>query len=155
MIKIVHMNVNGTDVELGVDECESLTDTLRNRLGLTSVKKGCEAGECGACTILLDGKSVNSCIYLTVWADGHSILTVEGLEHNRGELHPIQQAFVDEAAIQCGFCTPGLVMTGVEIANSGKTYTRDELRELISGHLCRCTGYENILNALEKVLGKK
>ena len=155
MMKIVHMNVNGTDVELGVDESESLTDTLRNRLGLTSVKKGCEAGECGACTILLDGRSVNSCIYLTVWAEGHSILTVEGLEHNQGELHPVQQAFVDEAAIQCGFCTPGLVMTGVEIANSGKTYTRDELRELISGHLCRCTGYENILNALEKVVGKK
>jgi carbon-monoxide dehydrogenase small subunit len=155
MIKVVHMNVNGTDVELGVDEGESLTDTLRNRLGLTSVKKGCEAGECGACTILLDGKSVNSCIYLTVWAEGHSILTVEGLERKAGELHPVQQAFVDEAAIQCGFCTPGLVMTGVEIANSGKTYTRDELRELISGHLCRCTGYENILNALEKVVGKK
>ena len=155
MIQIVRMQVNGTDVELGVDEGESLTDTLRNRLGLTSVKKGCEAGECGACTILLDGKSVNSCIYLTVWANGHSILTVEGLQHNPGELHPIQQAFVDEAAVQCGFCTPGLIMTGVEIANSGKTYTREELRELISGHLCRCTGYENILNALEKVVGKQ
>ena len=155
MIQIVRMLVNGTNVELGVDESESLTDTLRNRLGLTSVKKGCEAGECGACTILLDGKSVNSCIYLTVWANGHSILTVEGLQHNPGELHPIQQAFVDEAAVQCGFCTPGLIMTGVEIANSGRTYTREELRELISGHLCRCTGYENILNALEKVVGKQ
>lgn len=155
MMKIVHVNVNGTDVELAVEEGESLTDTLRNRLGLTSVKKGCEVGECGACTILLDGKSVNSCIYLTVWADGHSILTVEGLHRNPGELHPVQQAFVDEAAVQCGFCTPGLIMTGVEIANSGKTYTREELRELISGHLCRCTGYENILNALEKVVGKQ
>lgn len=155
MMKIVHVNVNGTDVELAVEEGESLTDTLRNRLGLTSVKKGCEVGECGACTILLDGKSVNSCIYLTVWAEGHSILTVEGLHRNPGELHPVQQAFVDEAAVQCGFCTPGLIMTGVEIANSGKTYTREELRELISGHLCRCTGYENILNALEKVVGKQ
>lgn len=154
-MKIVHVNVNGTDVELAVEEGESLTDTLRNRLGLTSVKKGCEVGECGACTILLDGKSVNSCIYLTVWAEGHSILTVEGLHRNPGELHPVQQAFVDEAAVQCGFCTPGLIMTGVEIANSGKTYTREELRELISGHLCRCTGYENILNALEKVVGKQ
>ncbi|MEA4968898.1 MAG: xanthine dehydrogenase subunit XdhC [Candidatus Pelethousia sp.] len=155
MIRIIHLTVNGRDVELGVDQRESLTDTLRNRLGLTSVKKGCEAGECGACTVLLDGKSVNSCIYLSVWADGHSILTVEGLAGENGELHPVQQAFVEEAAIQCGFCTPGLVMTGVEIANSGKTYTREELRELISGHLCRCTGYENILNALEKVVGGK
>ena len=155
MIKIIHLTVNGRAVELGVDQRESLTDTLRNRLGLTSVKKGCEAGECGACTVLLDGKSVNSCIYLSVWADGHSILTVEGLTKENGELHPIQQAFVEEAAIQCGFCTPGLVMTGVEIANSGKTYTREELRELISGHLCRCTGYENILNALERVVGRK
>lgn len=155
MIRIIHLTVNGRDVELGVDQRESLTDTLRNRLGLTSVKKGCEAGECGACTVLLDGKSVNSCIYLSVWADGHSILTVEGLTGENGELHPVQQAFVEEAAIQCGFCTPGLVMTGVEIANSGKTYTREELRELISGHLCRCTGYENILNALEKVVGGK
>ncbi len=155
MIKTIHLTVNGRAVELGVDQRESLTDTLRNRLGLTSVKKGCEAGECGACTVLLDGKSVNSCIYLSVWADGHSILTVEGLTKENGELHPIQQAFVEEAAIQCGFCTPGLVMTGVEIANSGKTYTREELRELISGHLCRCTGYENILNALERVVGRK
>ncbi|MPN32152.1 Carbon monoxide dehydrogenase small chain [bioreactor metagenome] len=155
MMKIVYLNVNGTDVELAVEAGESLTDTLRSRLGLTSVKKGCEVGECGACTVLVDGKSVNSCIYLTVWADGHSILTVEGLQQNSGGLHPVQQAFVDEAAVQCGFCTPGLIMTGVEIANSGKTYTREELRELISGHLCRCTGYENILNALEKVVGKQ
>lgn len=155
MIKIIHLTVNGRPVEVGVDERESLTDTLRSRLGLISVKKGCEAGECGACTVLLDGKSVNSCIYLSVWADGHSILTVEGLTRADGGLHPIQQAFVDEAAIQCGFCTPGLVLTGVEIANSGKTYAREELRELISGHLCRCTGYENILNALEKVVGRK
>ena len=152
MMKIVHLNVNGTDVELAVEAGESLTDTLRNRLGLTSVKKGCEVGECGACTVLLDGKSVNSCIYLSVWADGHSILTVEGLQRGEGGLHPVQQAFVDEAAVQCGFCTPGLIMTGVEIANSGKTYTREELRELISGHLCRCTGYENILNAVEKTM---
>jgi carbon-monoxide dehydrogenase small subunit len=149
------MTVNGQDTELGVDERESLADTLRRRLGLTSVKKGCEAGECGACAVLLDGKSVNSCLYLSVWADGRGVLTVEGLTGENGGLHPIQQAFVDEAAIQCGFCTPGLVLTGAEIANSGKTYTREELRELISGHLCRCTGYENILNALEKVAGRR
>ena len=153
MVKVIHVNVNGNPVEVAVDEKESLTDFLRLRLGLTSVKKGCEAGECGACAVLLDGKTVNSCIYLAVWADGHSISTVEGIRENNGLLHPVQQAFVDEAAIQCGFCTPGLVLTGVELVNSGKKYTREELRELISGHLCRCTGYENILNALEKVVG--
>lgn len=155
MIQLIHMTVNGSEVELAVDVRECLTDTLRERLGLTSVKKGCEAGECGACTVLIDGVATNSCIYLTVWADGKSITTVEGITGKNGELHPVQRAFVDEAAIQCGFCTPGLVLTGVELYNSGRKYTREELRECISGHLCRCTGYENILNALEKVVGKE
>ena len=153
MIKVIHMKVNGKQVELGVDDRECLTDTLRNRLGLTSVKKGCEAGECGACTVLIDGKATNSCIYLSMWAEGREIVTVEGIKGENENLHPIQQAFVDEAAIQCGFCTPGLILTAVEIVGSGKKYTRDELRKLISGHLCRCTGYENILNAVEKVAG--
>lgn len=153
MIKVIHMKVNGKQVELGVDDRECLTDTLRNRLGLTSVKKGCEAGECGACTVLIDGKATNSCIYLTTWAEGRDIVTVEGIKGENENLHPVQQAFVDEAAIQCGFCTPGLILTAVEIVGSGKKYTRDELRKLISGHLCRCTGYENILNAVEKVAG--
>lgn len=153
MLKVIHFTVNGCATELAVDERESLTDMLRLRLGLTSVKKGCEAGECGACTVLADGVAVNSCIYLATWADGHDILTVEGLAQD-GVLHPLQQAFIDEAAIQCGFCTPGLILTGVEILNSGKRYTREELRQLISGHLCRCTGYENILNALEKTMGQ-
>jgi len=147
------MKVNGKQVELGVDDRECLTNTLRNRLGLTSVKKGCEAGECGACTVLIDGKATNSCIYLAMWAEGREIITVEGIKGENGNLHPVQQAFVDEAAIQCGFCTPGLILTAVEIVGSGKKYTRDELRKLISGHLCRCTGYENILNAVEKVAG--
>lgn len=150
MLKIIHLTVNGTEEELAVDERESLADTLRNRLGLTSVKKGCEAGECGACTILLNGRTIDSCIFLTIWADGYHILTVEGLKGPNGELSPIQQAFIDEAAVQCGFCTPGLIMTAVEIIGSGQKYTREELRRLISGHLCRCTGYENILNAVEK-----
>lgn len=149
---IVNMTVNGKAVEVAVDERESLTDTLRNRLNLTSVKKGCEVGECGACTVLIDGKAINSCIYLSVWAEGKRILTVEGITGPNGELSPVQQAFVDEAAVQCGFCTPGLIMTTVEIVGSGKRYTRDELRKLISGHLCRCTGYENILNAVERAI---
>ena len=116
MLKIISMKVNGKQRELAVDVRESLADALRNRLALTSVKKGCEVGECGACTVLIDGVSVDSCIYLAVWADGKSILTA------------------------------------VEIVGSGKQYTREELRKLISGHLCRCTGYENILRAVEKAM---
>lgn len=152
MISVINIKVNGKPVEVAVDNRESLADVLRNKLGLTSVKKGCEVGECGACTVLIDGKAVNTCIYLAVWADNKSILTVEGLKGKNGELSIVQQAFIDEAAVQCGFCTPGLIMTAVEIVGKGKRYTRDELRKLISGHLCRCTGYENILNAVEKAI---
>lgn len=152
MISVINMKVNGKPVEVAVDNRESLADVLRNKLGLTSVKKGCEVGECGACTVLIDGEAINTCIYLAVWADNKSILTVEGLKGKNGELSIVQQAFIDEAAVQCGFCTPGLIMTAVEIVGKGKRYTRDELRKLISGHLCRCTGYENILNAVEKAI---
>lgn len=153
-MKIVKMIVNEKPVEVAIDERESLADTLRNRLHLTSVKKGCEVGECGACTVLIDGKATDTCIYLTLWAEGKTILTVEGITGPNGELSPVQQAFVDEAAVQCGFCTPGLIMTAVEIVGTGKKYTREELRKLISGHLCRCTGYQNILNAVEKVVNE-
>ncbi len=152
MLKIIHFTVNGKKVELAVDERESLLDTLRNRLDLTSVKKGCEVGECGACTVLVDGEAIDSCIYLAMWADGKSVLTVEGLKGENGELSPIQRAFIEEAAVQCGFCTPGIIMSAVEIVGSGKRYTKDELRNLISGHLCRCTGYENILKAVERAV---
>ena len=155
MMQILHMTVNGKDVEVGIDPRESLADTLRERLGLTSVKKGCEVGECGACTVLVDGTAIDSCIYLSVWAEGKSILTVEGLQDpDTGALSPIQRAFVEEAAVQCGFCTPGIILSAVEIVGSGKTYTRDELRKLISGHLCRCTGYQNILNAVERAVNE-
>ena len=152
MQKIISITVNGRERQLAIDIRDSLADVLRYQLGLTSVKKGCEAGECGACTVLLDGHAVNSCIYLALWADGKSLLTVEGLTGPNGELSPVQQAFIDEAAVQCGFCTPGLILTAVELMGSGKHYTREELRREISGHLCRCTGYENILNAIEKAL---
>ena len=152
MLKIIHFTVNGKKVELAVDERESLLDTLRNRLDLTSVKKGCEVGEGGACTVLVDGEAIDSCIYLAMWADGKSVLTVEGLKGENGELSPIQRAFIEEAAVQCGFCTPGIIMSAVEIVGSGKRYTKDELRKLISGHLCRCTGYENILKAVERAV---
>ncbi len=154
MLKLIKMTVNGKEVETAVDPRESLLVTLRNRLGLTSVKRGCEVGECGACTVLVDGEAIDSCIYLAVWAEGKTVLTVEGLRGPNGELSPIQQAFIEEAAVQCGFCTPGLIMTAVEIVGSGKRYTREELRKQISGHLCRCTGYQNILNAMERIVNE-
>jgi len=148
----VHFNLNGKDVEKTIDVRASLTDMLRDDYRMTSVKKGCEVGECGACTVLIDGEAFNSCIYLAVWAEGKHILTLEGLLGPNGELSDIQQAFVEEAAIQCGFCTPGFILTAWEILESGKEYTDDELRKLLSGHLCRCTGYENILRAVKKTM---
>ena len=147
MMEILRCTVNNKPVEVGIDPRESLADTLRQRLGLTSVKKGCEVGECGACTVLVDGVAIDSCIYLSVWAQGKTILTVEGLQNENGELTPLQKAFVEEAAVQCGFCTPGIIMSAVEIVGSGKQYTRDELRKPVSRHLGRCTGYGNIPNA--------
>ena len=153
--KLIHCNINGKDVEKMVDVRASLTDMLRNDYHLTSVKKGCEVGECGACNVLIDGECFNSCIYLAVWAEGKHIRTLEGLLGPDGELSDIQQAFMEETAVQCGFCTPGFIMTAVEILESGKEYTREELRKLLSGHLCRCTGYENILNAVEMTMKKR
>ena len=153
--KLVRCTINGKATEAMIDVRASLTDMLRDDFRLTSVKKGCEVGECGACNVLIDGEAFNSCIYLAVWADGKSIRTLEGLTGPDGELSDIQQAFVDEAAIQCGFCTPGFIMTAVEILESGRDYTDDELRKLLSGHLCRCTGYENIIRAVRKTLKKR
>ena len=150
--KTVHFQLNGKDVEKVVDVRASLTDMLRNDYRMTSVKKGCEVGECGACTVIIDGEAFNSCIYLAVWAEGKHITTLEGLLGPNGELSDIQQAFVDEAAIQCGFCTPGFILTSWEILQSGKEYSDAELRKLLSGHLCRCTGYENILRAVKKTM---
>ncbi|MBP3311057.1 MAG: (2Fe-2S)-binding protein [Butyricicoccus sp.] len=153
MLRVVQFQVNGKAVEIAVDEREALLDTLRDRLGLTSVKRGCEVGECGACTVLVNGRSVDSCAYLTLWAAGKNILTVEGLrDKDNGELSIVQKAFIEEAAVQCGFCTPGLILSAVEIIGEGKMCTREQLRKRISGHLCRCTGYENILNAVERAL---
>ena len=150
--KEIHCTINGKAVTAMVDVRASLTDLLRNDFRLTSVKKGCEVGECGACNVIINGECFNSCLYLAAWADGKEIRTLEGLLGPNGELSDIQQAFVDEAAIQCGFCTPGFIMTAVEILESGQRYTDDELRKLLSGHLCRCTGYENILRAVRKTM---
>ena len=150
-MQLVRCTVNGKEVEEYVDVRESLLDMLRNRLGLTSVKKGCEVGECGACTVIIDGETIDSCIYLAVWAEGKNIRTLEGLEKN-GELTRIQEAFIEEGAIQCGFCTPGFIMSATVLLERGEKLSRDAIRKHMAGNLCRCTGYENIVNAVEKVM---
>ena len=155
MNKLVRCKINGRDTETTVDIRASLTDMLRNEYRLTSVKKGCEAGECGACNVIINGECFNSCIYLAVWADGKEITTTEGLVSAGGELAEIQQAFIDEGAVQCGFCTPGFIMSASELVNSGREYSDEELRRQLSGHLCRCTGYENIFRAVRKIARKK
>lgn len=153
--RMIEFNLNGKDVSVMADARASLTDLLRNDFRMTSVKKGCEVGECGACNVIIDGECFNSCIYLAVWARGKKIRTLESLLGPNGELSDIQQAFIDESAVQCGFCTPGFIMSAIEILESGKEYTDDELRKLMSGHLCRCTGYENILRAVKKTMYKR
>ena len=153
--KLVRFTLNGKETERMVDVRASLTDMLRNDYRLTSVKKGCEVGECGACTVLIDGEAFNSCIYLAIWAEGREIMTLEGLLSPDGGITDLQQAFIDEAAIQCGFCTPGFILTAAEILNTGELCTDDQLRKLLSGHLCRCTGYENILRAVKKTMYRR
>ena len=151
--KIITLHVNGKDREVAIDERESLYDTLRNELRLTSIKKGCEVGECGACSVLLNGRCVDTCIYLTVWAQGKDIVTVEGLkDETNGGLTDVQKEFIKQAAVQCGFCTPGFILKAVEIVGANKPYTRDEIKELITGNLCRCTGYMNIVTAIEHAI---
>ena len=150
--KLLSCTINGKKVEKMIDVRASLTDVLRDDFRLTSVKKGCEVGECGACNVLIDGECFNSCIYLAVWAEGREILTLEGLAGTNGEMSDIQQAFIDEAAVQCGFWTPGFIMSATELLQSGIEYSDDEIRKLLSGHLCRCTGYENIFRAVKKTM---
>lgn len=151
LLKKINLRVNGKEYRVEVDVRESLLDVLRNRLQLTGVKQGCGVGECGACTVLVDGAPVDSCIYMAVWAEGKEVLTIEGVG-NGNNLSKVQQAFVDEGAIQCGFCTPGLVLTTTALVNSGEKFSEEEVKREISGHLCRCTGYQKIFNATKKSL---
>lgn len=150
-IKKINMIVNDKTYSIEVDVKESLLEVLRDRLHLTGVKCGCSVGECGACTVLVDGTPYNSCIYLAVWADGKKIKTIEGVSKN-GKLSKVQQAYIDEGAVQCGFCTPGLILTTTALVESGKKYTDEEIKREISGHLCRCTGYQKIFKAVKRSL---
>jgi xanthine dehydrogenase YagT iron-sulfur-binding subunit len=148
----VALTVNGTRRTLSLDARTSLLDALREHLDLTGTKKGCDHGQCGACTVLVDGRRINSCLTLAVMLDGATITTIEGLARD-GKLHPLQQAFIDHDAFQCGYCTPGQICSAVALIMEGKAKTADEIRELMSGNICRCGAYTNIVAAIQQAMG--
>jgi len=143
--------VNGVEMHLKVAPWTTLLDALRDRLGLTGTKKGCDHGQCGACTVLANGRRINSCLTLAVMQDGAKITTIEGLAAN-GVLHPLQQAFIDHDAFQCGYCTPGQICSAAGLIAEGKAKSAEEIRELMSGNICRCGAYPNIVAAIEQAM---
>jgi xanthine dehydrogenase YagT iron-sulfur-binding subunit len=147
----VTLSVNGREAKLSLSPWTTLLDALRDHLDLTGSKKGCDHGQCGACTVLVDGRRINSCLTLAVMQDGAKVTTIEGLASG-GDLHPLQQAFIDHDAFQCGYCTPGQICSAVGLIAEGKARTGDEVRELMSGNICRCGAYPNILAAIQQVM---
>lgn len=145
------LDINGIAQNVEVHPWTTLLDLLRSELELTGTKKGCDHGQCGACTVLVDGKRMNSCLKLAVTLDGAEITTIEGLG-TPGDMHPLQRAFVEHDAFQCGYCTPGQICSAVGLINEGHAQGRNEIRELMSGNLCRCGAYTNIADAIEEVL---
>jgi len=153
--KKIKLNVNGRGVAVMVKPTETLVDVLRDKLDLTGTKKACGLGDCGACTVLLDGKAVNSCLILAMDAQGHEITTIEGLEKKDGTLHPLQEAFLENGAVQCGFCTPGMVLSAKALLDENPSPTEEEIRRALAGNLCRCTGYAKIVQAVLETSKKK
>jgi carbon-monoxide dehydrogenase small subunit len=152
-MKHIELNVNGTSYELDVQPWETLLEILRDNLGLTGTKEGCGIGECGACTVIMEGKTVNSCLVMAAEADGKQITTIEGLAE-AGALHPVQEAFVEQGGLQCGFCTPGMILSATALLKENPKPTEEEIRRGISGNLCRCTGYTKIIESI-KVAAEK
>jgi len=150
MKRIINLTINDREYELAVENNKTLADLIRYDIGLTGTKKGCDTGDCGACTVSLDGEVVNSCLVLAVQADGCKIETIEGVATDEG-LHPVQQAFVEEGAIQCGYCSPGMIMSAKNLLEKNPNPTEEEIRQGISGNLCRCTGYVKIVKAIESL----
>lgn len=154
MKRIVSFVLNGEPVEVEVEPHLTLLHLLRDKLELIGTKEGCGMGECGACTVLLDGKSINSCIFPVMEVDGKNVITIEGLTDAQGELHPIQRAFIEYGAIQCGFCTPGMVLSAKALLDENPKPTDTEIRTGIAGNLCRCTGYLQIVQAIKAASGQ-
>lgn len=149
MKTIIKVNINGEPVEMAVEPNTTLLAFIREQVGLTGVKHGCGLGDCGACTVIMDGKPVNSCLVLAVQANGRDVITIEGLAQN-GRLHPIQRSFVDNGAIQCGFCTPGMILSAKALLDKNPKPSEEQIRRAISGNLCRCTGYQKIVEAIQE-----
>jgi carbon-monoxide dehydrogenase small subunit len=145
----LNIKVNNKDYKLFVASNKRLLDVLRDDLGLTGVKEGCAIGECGACTVIMNGKNVCSCMILAGQAEGSEIITIEGLEGPKGELHPLQEAFMETGAVQCGFCTPGMILSSLVLLKNNPSPTEEEIKEAISGNFCRCTGYKQIIEAVQ------
>jgi xanthine dehydrogenase YagT iron-sulfur-binding subunit len=150
----VTLTVNGVETRLELAPWTTLLDALREHLGLTGTKKGCDHGQCGACTVLLDDRRINSCLAFAVMKDGARVTTIEGLAAPDGKLHPLQQAFIEHDAFQCGYCTPGQICSALGLIAEGHAKTADEIRELMSGNICRCGAYPNILAAIEQAMGR-
>lgn len=158
MKQVITLNINNQDYEILVSPTDLLVDVIRKTVGLTGTKKGCGQGDCGACTVLIDGHPELSCIKLAVAAVGKKITTIEGIANEDGTLHPLQEAFLDEGAVQCGFCTPGMILSSKALVDRNPNPTRQEIKTAISGNTCRCTGYINIIAAVEsyaKVVAEK
>ena len=149
----VSLIVNGAERQLNLSPWTTLLDTLRDHLDLTGTKKGCDHGQCGACTVLVNGRRINSCLTFAVMQDGATVTTIEGLAKD-GALHPLQQAFIDHDAFQCGYCTPWQICSAVGLIAEGKAQSADEVRELMSGNLCRCGAYPNIVAAIRQAMGQ-
>lgn len=147
----ITLTINGTKHQLKVEVWTTLLDLLREKLQLTGTKKGCDQGQCGACTILLNGKRINSCLSLAVMHDGAEITTIEGIASNE-VLHPVQQAFIDHDAFQCGYCTPGQICSAIGLISEGKANSLDDIRDLMSGNVCRCGAYSNIVKVVREAL---
>jgi xanthine dehydrogenase YagT iron-sulfur-binding subunit len=150
----ITLTINGTEKQIEVAPWTTLLDLLREQLDLTGTKKGCDHGQCGACTVLLDGKRVNSCLTLAIMKDGAEVTTIEGLAEG-DSLHPLQEAFIEHDAFQCGYCTPGQICSAVGLMREGKAKSADDIRELMSGNICRCGAYPNILAAIEEAMSKE
>ncbi|MGB6066618.1 MAG: (2Fe-2S)-binding protein [Desulfomonilaceae bacterium] len=148
--QLVTMTVNGNEIDVAVTPNSTLLEVLRDDLGFTGVKEGCSEGVCGACTVLLDGAPVRSCLTLALEAEGASVTTIEGLA-SQGKLHPVQQAFIDHGAVQCGFCTPGMILSSKALLDRSPHPTDEEIKTALAGNFCRCTGYKKILEAVQSV----
>jgi len=148
MKQLIKLQVNGVDEEVMIEPWWNLARVLRDELNLTGTKIGCETGDCGSCTVLVDGKAVKSCLYLAMKARGKDILTIEGLRDENGELHPLQKAFIEHFAVQCGYCTPGMIMAAKALLDENPNPTEEEVKEGLDGNLCRCTGYVKIIEAV-------